>query len=72
METRIKALLAAKKMNVNSFHKQIGGNRTLCYQIARGHSRATRPQRKKFAEALEVRVEELFDEDGMPLLSAGK
>ncbi len=67
MKTVIKSRLAEKGMRVIDLHRSIGGSRTLCYQLSKGHSRATRPQRKRVAEALEVLEEELFDETGMPL-----
>ncbi|NCC58567.1 MAG: XRE family transcriptional regulator [Synergistales bacterium] len=69
MRTVIKKILAEKGMSVHAFHKRIGGNRTLCYQISGGFYRATQPQRDKIADALETPVDVLFDENGMPKLS---
>ena len=66
METIIRKLLAEKGMSVHAFHKRIGGNRTLAYQIAKGFYRATQPQREKIAAALETPVDVLFDGNGMP------
>ena len=69
METVIKKRLAEKGMTIHAFHKRIGGNRTLAYQISNGFYRATQPQREKIADALESPVDVLFDENGMPKLA---
>ena len=65
MKTVIRKRLAEKGMTVHAFHKQLGGNRTLVYQIANGFYRATVPQREKIAEALGTSVDVLFDERGI-------
>ena len=69
METIIKKRLAEKGITIHAFHKKIGGNRTLCYQIANGFYRATQPQREKIADALETPVDVLFDGNGMPKIA---
>ena len=69
METIIKKHLAEKGITIHAFHKKIGGNRTLAYQIANGFYRATQPQREKIADALETPVDALFDENGMPKIA---
>ena len=69
MKTVIKKRLAEMDMTIHAFHKRLGGNRTLCYQIANGFYRATQPQREKIADALETPVDVLFDENGMPKIA---
>jgi lambda repressor-like predicted transcriptional regulator len=69
METVIKQILKKNGTSVHAFHKKIGGNRTLAYQIANGFYRATRPQQEKISNVLGAKVDELFDGNGMPRLA---
>jgi DNA-binding XRE family transcriptional regulator len=65
METKIKAVLREKRMTVHQMHREVGGNRSHCYQVASGVCRATVPMREKIAAFLGMQVDELFDENGM-------
>jgi DNA-binding XRE family transcriptional regulator len=65
METKIKAVLREKRMTVHQMHREVGGNRSHCYQVASGVCRATVPMREKIAAFLGLQVDELFDEYGM-------
>lgn len=65
MSTRIKAILKARGATVHSLHKLLGGNRTNVYLVAGGMSKATVPMRARLAAALNVGVEDIFDENGM-------
>lgn len=63
--TRIKQILAERGQTIYRLHKEVGGNRAQFYLINNGHTRATVPQRERIAGALNVPVEEIFNEDGM-------
>jgi DNA-binding XRE family transcriptional regulator len=65
METKIKAVLREKRMTVHQMHREVGGNRSHCYQVASGVCRAPVPMREKIAAFLGLQVDELFDEYGM-------
>lgn len=65
METKIKAVLRERKMTVHQMHREVGGNRSHCYQVVSGVCRATGPMRAKIAAFLGMQVDELFDEFGM-------
>ena len=65
METKIKAVLRERSMTVHQMHREVGGNRSHCYQVVSGLCRATVPMREKISSILGVQVDELFDELGM-------
>lgn len=65
METKIKAVLREKRMTVHQMHREVGGNRSHCYQVVSGVCRATVPMREKIAAFLGMQVDELFDGLGM-------
>lgn len=65
METKIKAVLREKRMTVHQMHREVGGNRSHCYQVASGVCRATVPMREKIAAFLGLPVDDLFDENGV-------
>lgn len=63
--TEIERILLGKGLSVHGLHKRIGGNRTLVYANVAGRSAATKPQRKRIADVLDVAEDELFDDFGM-------
>ncbi|NLG05981.1 MAG: helix-turn-helix transcriptional regulator [Clostridia bacterium] len=65
MKNRIQRELEKKGKTIYYLHQKIGGNRTMVYNVVKGFSRATGPQREKIAAFLEVPEDELFDENGM-------
>lgn len=65
METKIKAVLRERRMTVHQMHREVGGNRSHCYQVASGVCRATVPMRERISAFLRLPTDELFDELGM-------
>jgi len=65
METKIKAVLRERRMTVHQMHREVGGNRSHCYQVASGVCRATVPMRERISAFLGLPTGELFDELGM-------
>ena len=62
METKIKAVLRERRMTVHQMHREVGGNRSHCYQVVSGVCRATVPMRERISAFLGLPADEIFDE----------